>query len=95
MNYEDFKGLIGQCIQNPDLLTEQADNILENVKLVFDTTDAQAQTIEALKSKNDELRDTNVKLLMRQSFDVKTPEEEPTPKTNDEIISEILAKINS
>ena len=94
MNYEDFKGLIGQCIQNPDLLTEQADNILENVKLVFDTTDAQAQTIEALKSKNDELRDTNVKLLMRQSFDVKTPEE-PKEKTKEEIINDFLAHINS
>lgn len=94
MNYEDFKGLIGQCIQNPDLLTEQADNILENVKLVFDTTDAQAQTIEALKSKNDELRDTNVKLLMRQSFDVKE-QEEPKPKTNEEIINDFLSHINS
>lgn len=94
MNYEDFKGLIGQCIQNPDLLTEQADNILENVKLVFDTTDAQAQTIEALKSKNDELRDTNVKLLMRQSFDVKE-QEEPKEKTKEEIINDFLAHINS
>ena len=94
MNYEELKDLIGQCIQNPDLLTDKVDTILENVKLAYDTTNAQAQEIDALKSKNDELRDTNVKLLMRQSFDVHEPEE-PKEKTKDEIINDFLTKINS
>lgn len=94
MNYEDFKSVIANCIQNPDLLTDQADNLLEAVKLAYDTNEAQAQEIEALKSKNNDLRDTNVKLLMRQSFN-EPKEDEPIKKSADEIMNEIIAKINS
>lgn len=92
MKYEEFKSAISECIQDPDKLTEQADTILEAVKLVYDTTEAQAQEIDALKNKNNDLRDTNIKLLMRQSFSA--PEEKPE-KTNEEIMQDIINKINS
>lgn len=94
MNYDELKNAIANCIQNPDLLTDQATEILESVKLVYDTTEAQAQEIEALKSKNNDLRDTNVKLLMRQSF-AEPKEVEPIQKSSDEILQEIINKINS
>ena len=94
MNYDELKNAIANCIQNPDLLTDHANEILESVKLVYDTTEAQAQEIEALKSKNNDLRDTNVKLLMRQSF-AEPKEVEPIKKSSDEILQEIINKINS
>lgn len=94
MNYEDFKSTIAECIQNPDLLADKVDTILESVKLAYDTNEAQAQEIEALKSKNNDLRDTNVKLLMRQTFE-QPKDEEVTVKSPDEIMNEILNKINS
>lgn len=94
MNYEEFKSVIANCIQNPDLLTDQADKILESVKLAYDANEAQAQEIEALKSKNNDLRDTNVKLLMRQSF-AEPKEVEPIKKSSEEILQEIINKINS
>ena len=94
MNYDEFKSAIGECIQNPDKLTDLADTILEGVKLAYDTTEAQAQEIEALKLKNNDLRDTNVKLLMRQSFS-EPKEDEPVQKSADEIMNEIINKIKN
>lgn len=94
MNYEDFKSAIKECIQNPDALTDKADELLEAVKLAYDTTEAQAHEIDALKSKNNDLRDTNTKLLMRQTF-TEPKEVEPIKKSADEIMNEIIAKIQS
>jgi hypothetical protein len=94
MHYEDFKSVIKECIQNPDTLTDKADELLEAVKLAYDTTEAQAQEIDALKSKNNDLRDTNTKLLMRQTF-MEPKETEPVKKSADEIMQEIINKIQS
>ncbi len=94
MKYEELKSVIANCIQNPDELVNQADTLLEAVKLVYDTNEAQAQELEALKTKNNDLRDTNVKLLMRQSF-AEPKEVEPIKKSSEEILQEIINKINS
>lgn len=96
MNYEDFKSVIAECVQNPDLFLEKADSLAESYKLVNDTLEAQNNEINSLKSKNDELRDSLVslqnKILMRQSFAI--PEEKPE-KSKTEIMKEIFDKINS
>lgn len=91
MNYEEFKAVIAECIQEPDKLNDKAEALAEAFKESTDTSEALRTEIEALKEKNNDLRDTNVKLLLRQSFDVKP---EPPEKTDAEIQTEILNKIN-
>lgn len=91
MNYEEFKAVIEECIQEPDKLLSQAETIIEAFKTSADTSEALRTEIESLKEKNNDLRDTNVKLLLRQTFEVKP---EPPEKTDAEIQMEILNKIN-
>ena len=94
MTFEELKSTIGDCIQNPDTFPDHIDEILEAVKLAYDTTEVLTQQVNDLKDKNNDLRDVNTKLLMRQSFNM--PEEkEPIQKTNDEILAELVAKITN
>lgn len=90
MTFEELKDTIGQCIQEPDTFPDHIDEILEVIKLSFDTAEALTQEVNSLKDKNNDLRDVNTKLLMRQSFNL--PEEKPE-KTNQEILEEIINKI--
>lgn len=76
MNYEEFKAVISECIQEPDKLLSQAETIIEAFKTSTDTSEALRTENEQLKEKNNDLRDTNVKLLLRQSFEVKEEKEE-------------------
>lgn len=94
MTFDELKTTIGNCIQNPDSFADHIDEILEAVKLAYDTTEVLTQQVNELKDKNNDLRDTNVKLLMRQSFNAPAEEEKPT-KTNEEILDELVKKIMS
>lgn len=94
MTFDELKTTIGNCIQNPDSFADHIDEILEAVKLAYDTTEVLTQQVNELKDKNNDLRDTNVKLLMRQSFNAPQEEEKPT-KTNEEILDELVKKIIS
>ena len=97
MNYEEFKNVIGECIQDTDKLTENADTILEAFKLAIDTAEARVHEIDTLKTKNEDLRDMNQKLLMRQTFNAPEEKEieEPPKKTDAEILDEIIKEMNA
>ena len=92
MTFEEFKNVIGECVQNGDKLVENADNIIEAYKTMTDTAEAFKNEVDALKVKNDDLRDTNTKLLLRQSFDVKE-EEQPVTETPEEIVNKFFEKM--
>lgn len=90
MIYEEFKNNFLDMIKDPDKAVSTANEFMEQVKEVFDNQDSYKSKIKELEDKNNDLRDANIKLLMRET----TPApEQPKEKTVQEIKQEMLNKI--
>ena len=93
MNLEEFKNVIGNCLNNPDMLAESAEEIIKAYEEVQDTNNVIKKDNEALKLKNDELRERNVRMSERlNTFNfIPNPVDE---NTNQNITEKLLKKIN-
>lgn len=90
MKYDEFKNNFLDMIKDPDKAVSTANEFMEQVKEVFDNQDSYIIKIKELEDKNNDLRDANIKLLMRETAPAP---EEPKEKTTEEIKQEILNKI--
>lgn len=90
MKYDEFKNNFLDMIKDPDKAVSTANEFMEQVKEVFDNQDSYIIKIKELEDKNNDLRDANIKLLMRETAPI---QEQPKEKSVQEIKQEILNKI--
>lgn len=67
MNYEEFKKDFLNVIQDPDTMITKADDLLNVIQEVYNNNESYKEQIKTLENKNNDLRDANIKLLMREA----------------------------
>ncbi len=65
MTVEEFTKAIETCITNTDKLTDLAPTLIEDYKNVVAVNEAYTQQVKELTDKNNELRDSNTKLVLK------------------------------
>lgn len=77
MTVEDFTKAIESCLKDADKLTDLAPTLIDDYKNVQAVNEAFTQQVKELTDKNNELRDTNSKLVLKTiSIKPEVPAEE-------------------
>lgn len=90
MNYEEFKKDFLNVIQDPDTMITKADDLLNVIQEVYNNNESYKEQIKTLENKNNDLRDANIKLLMREAHVLPEEQTRRTPEQAKQDLLQII-----
>ena len=76
MVFDEFRNNFFEMLKDPDKAVSTADEFINQVKEVFETQESYKLKIKELENKNNDLRDVNMELLMRETGYVENTNDE-------------------
>lgn len=76
MVFDEFRNNFFEMLKDPDKAVSTADEFINQVKEVFETQESYKLKIKELENKNNDLRDVNLELLMRETGYVENTNEQ-------------------
>ena len=92
MTFDEFKNDFLEMLKDPDKAVSTANEFIDQAKEVFETQESYKLKISELENKNNDLRDVNMKLLMRETGSVENTNEDEQRDTRIEEYKEQLLK---
>lgn len=76
MVFDEFRNNFFEMLKDTDKAVSTADEFINQVKEVFETQESYKLKIKELENKNNDLRDVNMELLMRETGYVENTNEQ-------------------
>ena len=88
MDFEKFKSVLSECVNEPEKIVDNVENILGYVEGLNRDIETHTSNYDELKSKYDSVSEKNRELLQRQLFSIEANmevNEIPVEKTSEDI----------